>query len=86
MLNETKCTVATKEPTIDDNLNKLLGLVHQTADRADAIYGRLFRDIDAPCEPQSPNNPVECVESKIRLAIDKAESTAKILAEIQSQL
>lgn len=84
-MNELCAIKTTKELTIDESLNKLLDLVHATADKADSIFGKLFRDCEPPCET-AQSNPVNCVESKIRLAIEKADITAKILAEIQSQL
>lgn len=85
-MNEAKCVAQTaKEPTIDERLNVLLDLVHSTANKADSVFGKLFRDCEAPCV-EGKNTPADCVESKIRFAIDKAEETSKTLSSILSQL
>lgn len=84
-MNELCAAKTTKDPTIDESLNKLLDLVHATEDKADSIFGKLFRDCEPPCET-AQSNPVNCVESKIRLAIEKADITLKTLTAIQQQL
>lgn len=89
-MNEAKCAGGVapmcKQPTIDERLERLLSLVHSTADRSDHVYSRLFRDSDPPLVNCTEKTPANCVESKLSIAVDKAEETLKRLESVLDQL
>jgi len=86
-MNEYPSTanVPQPKPTIDTRLERLLEFVHQSAEKAHAIEGELFGNSREPCI-QPPTDPAGCIETKIILAVEKADETLKTLTNIQNGL
>ena len=85
-MNEVCAAKMEKQPTIDEKLEKLLGIINSSRDQADLIYGKLFRDGDGIGLTQDAATPTDCVESKINRAGEMANITLKLLTEIREKL